>query len=84
MCIFLVHEKSRSWNFFVDVYILQIDTHLVLLDFFVNCFVVQLFALGVLSASPMGPCFSPIHKTSNGDGDGVKEVSIHYIVCHNP
>jgi hypothetical protein len=84
MCIVWVHEKSRSWIFLVDVYILQIDTPLVLLDCFVNCFVVQLFASGFLSASPMGPCFSPMHKASNGDGDGVKEVSTHYIVCHNP
>lgn len=38
----------------------------------------------VLSASPMDPCLSPMHKTSNGDGNGVKMVSTHHIVYCNP
>jgi hypothetical protein len=40
----------------------------------------QANAPNVLNASPMDPCFSPMHKTSNG----VKMVSTHHIVYYNP
>lgn len=64
-CVLFKCMKNLDLEFsFVDVYILQIDNPLVLLDFFVNCFVVQLFALGFLSASPWAhvflPCIRPL------------------------
>jgi hypothetical protein len=44
----------------------------------------QVNAPNVLSASPIDPCFSPMHKTSNGNGNGVKMVSTHHIIYYNP